>query len=562
PDCTNLHPPRKNGESWNAGNCTIQTCINGKTTSKPVQCPAAVQPVCVNNYPPVKIYDDSGCCFQYQCQCECYGWGDPHYLTFDGTYYAFQENCTYVLVQEIIPKYNFRVIIDNYYCNAHDGLSCPQSLTVYYKSYEVTLTAKRTAETTKVEINNKTVFPPFSNGDIIITNTGIQISVAVPEIQAQVMFGGMLFGVKLAYSHFFGNTEGHCGLCDNNRANDCRLPNGQIHPSCSDMASQWYYADEDKPYCKPPTQPPPTTTKQPASKTSLRPTTAPLSSTTCHKAFPVDAVYEACRFDVCHMAEHTIGCNSLEMYASICASAGICIDWRNITNGQCEYNCPDTKVYQPCGPVIQATCNTKYNKKYQNILDNQPGSSNVTKEGCFCPKGTVLFTSFSDTCVSSCGCTGPDGMPRMPGETWQSGCLECECDGDSMSVQCRPPECPPPADVTCEKEGQAVVMDTQDCCPQNTCGECIGDRIPTDTCEVCSCSSAVDPETRLNAVECSPIECDDFCQEGFEYQDVVGQCCGKCVQTSCIVSLDDDTTHTIQVNSGSFTLTHIFNMIL
>ncbi|XP_048829559.1 mucin-5B-like [Brienomyrus brachyistius] len=611
PDCTNLHPPRKNGESWNAGNCTIQTCINGKTTSKPVQCPAAVQPVCVNSYPPVKVYDDSGCCFQYQCQCECYGWGDPHYLTFDGTYYAFQENCTYVLVQEIIPKHDFRVIIDNYYCNAHDGLSCPHSLTVYYKSYKVTLTAKRTPETTKVEvdINNKIVFPPFSNGDIIITNTGIQMSVAVPAIQAQVMFGGMLFGVKLAYSNFFGNTEGHCGLCDNNRANDCRLPNGQIHPSCSYMASQWYYADKNKPYCEPP--PPPTTTKQPTSKTSLSRTTAPVSSTTackpeicaflhndvfeeCHKAFPVDAVYEACKFDVCHMPEPEIGCNSLEMYASICASAGICIDWRKITNGQCEYNCPDTKVYQPCGPVIQATCNTKYNKKYQNILDNQPGSSNVTKEGCFCPVGTVLFTSFSDTCVSSCGCTGPDGMPRMPGETWQSGCLECECDGDSMSVQCRSPECPPPADITCEKEGQVVVNDTQDCCLQKIC-ECdlklcqaanqtcplgfhaqvtiaddsccpsytceptdvciyngipyqIGDQIPTDTCEVCSCSSTVDPETRLNAVECVAIECDAFCQEGFEYQDVAGQCCGTCVQTSCIVSLDDGTTYTIQVN--------------
>lgn len=73
----------------------------------------------------------------------CSGWGDPHYITFDGTYYTFLDNCTYVLVQQIVPVYgHFRVLIDNYFCDAEDGLSCPQSIIVEYRQDRVMMTRK------------------------------------------------------------------------------------------------------------------------------------------------------------------------------------------------------------------------------------------------------------------------------------------------------------------------------------------------------------------------------------------------------------------------------------
>ncbi len=60
----------QNGESWKVDNCTTASCINGNITEKPTQCATVPPPICANGHSPVKVYDDDGCCFQYECGCK------------------------------------------------------------------------------------------------------------------------------------------------------------------------------------------------------------------------------------------------------------------------------------------------------------------------------------------------------------------------------------------------------------------------------------------------------------------------------------------------------------
>lgn len=61
-------------------------------------------------------------------------------MTFDGAYYHFKENCTYVLVKSIHPDSLFWIHIDNYYCAATGGAICSMSLIIFYSNSVVILT--------------------------------------------------------------------------------------------------------------------------------------------------------------------------------------------------------------------------------------------------------------------------------------------------------------------------------------------------------------------------------------------------------------------------------------
>ncbi|XP_071414871.1 mucin-5AC isoform X2 [Pithys albifrons albifrons] len=580
------YPPLQPGERFKLSNCTEVICKGDNDIDVvPTYCPPIKEITCANKYPAVLVPDENGCCYRYECQCVCSGWGDPHYITFDGIYYTFLENCTYVLVQQIVPKYdNFRIYIDNYYCDSKDGLSCPKSILIFYKSAEVVLTREEMngVMTNVMYFNKKIVKSGFEKEGISFSTRGINMIVEIKEIGATITFSGLIFSVKLPYSKFGNNTEGQCGTCTNNKADECRLPSGKTISSCPQMAHHWIVDNDKK--CHGIPIPPTITTPPPKPHCETPPLCNLILSeifAECHTVIPPEPFFKGCVFDGCRIDDESMQCSSLEIYATECASRGVCIDWRGKTNNTCLFNCPASLVYRPCGPINPVTCDQSYVE--------HPGYG-IT-EGCFCPEGMTLLRAESNICVPACSCREPNGATRWPGEKWTKDCQECVCDKNTLKVHCRKHKCSPTQQVFCDEpgympvqiqipedpcctrtecycntslcpevtpqclEGQEVITTMQPgkCCPTFECRHgCVvnetyyapGVVIPSGPCEECTCSefSYLRPH---HTVKCKPVICDTYCPLGYKYTEEPGQCCGRCKAEACVVTVGENITHVL-----------------
>ncbi|XP_023578671.1 mucin-5AC [Octodon degus] len=596
--CLHVVPQRKKGETWAMHNCSQATCEGDNVISlSPRPCPELTPPFCANGYPALKVADADGCCQHYQCQCVCSGWGDPHYITFDGTYYTFLDNCTYVLVQQIVPVFgHFRVLVDNDFCDVEDTVSCPQSIIVEYHEDRVVLTRRpvRGAMTNQILFNGEVVSPGFQKNGIAVSRVGIKMYVTIRELGVQVMFSGLIFSVEVPFSTFANNTEGQCGTCTNNKKDECRMPGGALATSCSEMSTHWRVDTPDQPFCGGPL---PTPTPGQSVPTSAAPTcpAPPICQLILSKAFEacysvIDPTpfFEGCVFDYCHKTELEVVCSSLELYASLCAAQGVCVDWRSWTNNSCPFPCPEDKVYKPCGPSDPPYCYQSDNASnpYPTLPPCRalPKAGRIT-EGCFCPDTLKLFSTDAPVCVpDNCSsCPGHHGEPIQPGQIISKDCQECVCDPDTKSLTCHQKACPlPPACrmpgfmsvAMTPREGQCCPQYTcvcnssycpepQDCpegshlsltheegacCPSQSCRECWtncsingtlyqpGAVVFSSLCETCRCEVPSGPNSDGFMVSCETQICNTHCPMGFEYQLQEGQCCGQCVQKTCIVS--------------------------
>ncbi|XP_058637797.1 mucin-5AC-like isoform X2 [Onychostoma macrolepis] len=403
-NCDKHMPPLKNGESIHMGNCSIGTCINGTMERKAVHCDPVQYPVCKNKFPPLKVADESGCCFKYECQCICNGFHHLHYITFDGIYYPFQGNLTNVLVKEIDPKFNFSVVVDNVLCDSEDASSpCPKSLTVRYKYFEIFMSLRISGGTVMnlIYVNQKKVKLPFENKEFRATENGTASLVVISEIDAHISFTGTMFSIHLPWQKFHGNTEGQCGVCDNNQRNDCRLPNGTIISSCQDMAPYWHVHNKNNNNNNV-LSPRPESISKPCPSSAICKIMERKLFEKCHKFVPFEPYMSACNSDVCKMNNKAVGCARLQAYARECAMAGVCVDWRGLTNGVCDFKCDKPQTYKACGPQVESTCDGRFNLNYlhgNNAFRNQ---ESMLWEGCYCPSGTTRVRPNSNVCVASC----------------------------------------------------------------------------------------------------------------------------------------------------------------
>ncbi|XP_063800826.1 intestinal mucin-like protein [Pseudophryne corroboree] len=71
-------------------------------------------------------------------------------------------------------------------------------------------------------------------------------------------------------------------------------------------------------------------------------------------------------------------------------------------------------------------------------------------------------------------------------------------------------------------------------------------------CKTCRCSEIIDSDTGFNTVICDPILCMIRCPLGYDYQKPDDDCCGKCVQVSCVLPAANGSFHVLQPGESQF----------
>ncbi|XP_037694226.1 mucin-2 [Choloepus didactylus] len=586
PGCPDLVPPREENETWWLCDCTQATCKHDKTVEIfQVPCKPPPMPTCSNQLSPVRVPDPDGCCWHWECDCYCTGWGDPHFRTFDGLYYNYQGNCTYVLVEEVTPTVDsFGVYIDNYHCDTNDKVSCPRTIIVRHETQEVLVkTIQMMPMKMQVQINKQVVALPYKKYGLQVYESGINYVVDIPELGALISYNGLSFSIRLPYRLFGNNTKGQCGTCTNDTADDCVLPSGETVDNCELAADSWMVNDPSKPHCphssfttRRPSVSSPVSTRSPCTPSPLCELIKDSLFAQCHRLVPPDHYYEACVFDSCWVPGAGLECASLQTYASLCAQEKACVDWRNHTHGACPVVCPSHREYQACGPAEEPSCKSSLQQQNSTLL----------VEGCFCPEGKVSYSPGFDVCVDMCGCVGPDDVPRKFGEHFEFNCNDCVCLEGGRGIICQPRRCSQQPPAKCTEDGTYAVMELNPadpccnitsckcnaslchtkapqcslgfelktkivpdrCCPVYSCepkGVCVlenaeyqpGSPVYSSKCKSCVCTEAVDNSTQLNVISCTQVPCVSTCDPGFELVAAPpGECCKKCAQTQCVFS--------------------------
>ncbi|XP_034529959.1 mucin-19-like isoform X6 [Notolabrus celidotus] len=446
-------------ESWEE-DCFYKMCVNGTIVLTPVVCPEVTKPSCPRQQI-TKVSD--GCCETWKCDCRCDLFGDPHYITFQGVTFDFMDACTYILVEERSPRHHLTIAVDNFFCVPGLKGSCVKGIILKYQDSTATLNIDPPSSV-QATLNNMTIKPPYEEHGWRFEVTGYKVSIYLPELRSYISLSpsGNL-AINLAMEHFFNNTQGQCGVCGDA---SCIRKGGQIEDDncCEKTSYDWVYADPLKPACSSAPRDVPCDFGTTVTPTDTPPTSCPASQL-CelldHPVFSncsdyVDLIIKKrnCEFDSCR----TGACSAIEQAAVECKAAGFCFDWRKLTEGICDWTCPEGLIYRECHDKLDDFCN--------GGVQHTGASFESKTAGCFCPNGLSRTGNHSNICVSECPyCKGPLGEPKQVGEEWKSGCHICTCNNQTRTEECSPK--PPKPTPTCSLSAKLV----NDCCGDPICVE-------------------------------------------------------------------------------------------
>ncbi|KAM9204114.1 LOW QUALITY PROTEIN: otogelin-like protein [Mergus octosetaceus] len=365
----------------------------------------------------------------------CKSWGQYHFETFDGIYYYFPGNCSYIFAKDCgTPEPQYTVWVHNSPDCYGSVYSCQRSVSLFFSNQEEIIISGH-----EVRKEGKRLMLPQTVGNVFVERLADYILVKTTFGFSLAWDGNSGIYIKLTEDHK-GKPCGLCGNFNGNKYDDLILQNiGEHTEDIAEFANSWAVQTPDDAACVP------------TASDFSSPCSADEKSTediffkcqiflqfpffSCHESIDPYSYISSCMNDLCRVDDDETYCRAVTEYARACSHAGSPVrDWRDDFPA-CTETCEDSFVHRDCISCCPPTCTFE-----KDCL----GSNLHCLDGCYCPDGLIMENG---TCisVSNCPCTY-HGTAFSVGSKIEQECSNCICTGGIWN--CTDHDCPAECSIT------------------------------------------------------------------------------------------------------------------